>query len=130
MPKMAQGAPSRAPDEAAASKMGAVSVPRDLALGNIELPFDMAATLRAFLSDDLAWQERANCASTDGEAFFPEKGASNREAKRVCANCEVWRDCREYAISNDEPFGIWGGLSERERRKLVRAERTRLAAAA
>ena len=68
----------------------------------------------------LAWQERALCAQTDPEAFFPEKGGSTREAKRVCGSCEVRGECLEYALANDERFGIWGGLSERERRKLKR----------
>jgi len=66
----------------------------------------------------LGWQERALCAQTDPEAFFPEKGGSTREAKRVCASCEVRVECLEYALMHDERFGIWGGLSERERRKL------------
>lgn len=68
----------------------------------------------------LAWQERALCAQTDPEAFFPEKGGSTREAKRVCASCEVRAECLDYALANDERFGIWGGLSERERRKMKR----------
>ncbi|MEV0868408.1 WhiB family transcriptional regulator [Brachybacterium paraconglomeratum] len=73
-------------------------------------------------SDDaeLSWQERALCAQTDPEAFFPEKGGSTREAKKVCISCEVRAECLEYALENDERFGIWGGLSERERRKLKR----------
>ncbi|MEP6463976.1 MAG: WhiB family transcriptional regulator [Frankiaceae bacterium] len=67
------------------------------------------------------WQERALCAQTDPEAFFPEKGGSTREAKRVCTGCEVKAECLEYALARDERFGIWGGLSERERRRLKRA---------
>lgn len=66
----------------------------------------------------LAWQVNALCAQTDPEAFFPEKGGSTREAKRICESCEVRQECLEYALENDERFGIWGGLSERERRKL------------
>ena len=66
------------------------------------------------------WQERALCAQTDPEAFFPEKGGSTREAKRICLGCEVRGECLEYALANDERFGIWGGLSERERRRLKR----------
>ena len=69
---------------------------------------------------ELSWQERALCAQTDPEAFFPEKGGSTREAKKVCVSCEVRAECLEYALENDERFGIWGGLSERERRKLKR----------
>ena len=68
--------------------------------------------------DGLGWQERGLCAQTDPEAFFPEKGGSTREAKKVCLTCDVRQECLEYALANDERFGIWGGLSERERRKL------------
>ncbi len=68
----------------------------------------------------LAWQDQALCAQTDPEAFFPEKGGSTREAKRICVGCEVKQDCLEYALMQDERFGIWGGLSERERRRLKR----------
>ncbi len=66
------------------------------------------------------WQERALCAQTDPESFFPEKGGSTREAKRICTGCEVRDECLEFALANDERFGIWGGLSERERRRLKR----------
>ena len=69
---------------------------------------------------ELSWQERALCAETDPEAFFPEKGGSTREAKRVCLSCEVRSECLDYALAHDERFGIWGGLSERERRRLKR----------
>lgn len=64
------------------------------------------------------WQEQALCAQTDPEAFFPEKGGSTREAKRICRACGVRDECLEYALEHDERFGIWGGLSERERRRL------------
>jgi WhiB family redox-sensing transcriptional regulator len=66
------------------------------------------------------WQERALCAQTDPEAFFPEKGGSTREAKRICQGCDVRAECLDYALAHDERFGIWGGLSERERRRLRR----------
>jgi WhiB family transcriptional regulator, redox-sensing transcriptional regulator len=66
------------------------------------------------------WQERALCAQTDPEAFFPEKGGSTREAKKICLSCDVRDRCLEYALQHDERFGIWGGLSERERRRLKR----------
>lgn len=68
----------------------------------------------------LAWQVDSLCAQTDPEAFFPEKGGSTRDAKKICTSCEVRAQCLEYALENDERFGIWGGLSERERRKLRR----------
>lgn len=66
------------------------------------------------------WQDQALCAQTDPEAFFPEKGGSTREAKRICQACSVRDDCLEYALEHDERFGIWGGLSDRERRRLKR----------
>lgn len=66
------------------------------------------------------WTEQALCAQTDPEVFFPEKGGSTRDAKRVCQSCDVRVECLEYALANDERFGIWGGLSERERRRMRR----------
>lgn len=68
-------------------------------------------------SDD-SWRIDALCAETDPEAFFPEKGGSTRDAKRVCTGCPVRAECLEFALANDERFGIWGGLSERERRRV------------
>lgn len=82
---------------------------------------------RDYLADLLGnvpeWQARALCAQTDPEAFFPEKGGSTRDAKRICARCEVKENCLQYALDHDERFGIWGGLSERERRKIKRQAR-------
>jgi WhiB family redox-sensing transcriptional regulator len=75
-----------------------------------------------------SWRQDALCAETDPEAFFPEKGGSTREAKRVCVGCPVRMQCLEYALDNDERFGIWGGLSERERRRLRLARREPLSA--
>ena len=72
---------------------------------------------------ELAWQTDALCAQTEPEAFFPEKGGSTRDAKRVCEACPVSGKCLDYAMANDEKFGIWGGLSERERRRLRRRGR-------
>lgn len=72
------------------------------------------------LMEPLPWASRAKCLHADPEAFFPEKGGSTREAKRICGECEVRQECLEYALENDERFGIWGGLSERERRRYKR----------
>jgi WhiB family transcriptional regulator, redox-sensing transcriptional regulator len=68
----------------------------------------------------LDWQDDALCAQTDPEAFLPDKGQSNRAAKRICDGCDVKAQCLEYALANGERFGIWGGLSDRERRALLR----------
>ncbi len=85
-----------------------------------ERPSEELGALAGFFdeTEEQEWQERALCAQTDPEAFFPEKGGSTREAKRICLGCEVRSECLEYALAHDERFGIWGGLSERERRKL------------
>lgn len=66
------------------------------------------------------WLRDALCAQVDTEPFFPEKGGSTREAKRICARCRVTDECLQYALDNDEQHGIWGGLSPRQRRPLER----------
>jgi WhiB family transcriptional regulator, redox-sensing transcriptional regulator len=71
--------------------------------------------------EDRGWLARAKCMGVDPDLFFPERGASTREAKEVCRGCVVRDDCLEYALDNGEKFGIWGGMSERERRRLRRA---------
>ncbi|MEU1014349.1 WhiB family transcriptional regulator [Streptomyces sp. NPDC005900] len=69
---------------------------------------------------ELAWQEQALCAQTGADFFFPEPGSSVREAKDICRMCEMRPACLEYALANDERFGVWGGLSEKERFALRR----------
>lgn len=76
--------------------------------------------------DEQEWQERALCAQTDAEAFFPVKGGSTREAKQVCGRCDVASECLEYALRNQERFGIWGGRSERERRRIEASRKRRV----
>ena len=71
--------------------------------------------------DGADWKDKANCMGVDPDLFFPERGMSTREAKAVCRGCVVREDCLEYALANGEKFGIWGGLSERERRRIRRA---------
>jgi WhiB family redox-sensing transcriptional regulator len=82
----------------------------------LDPPMEPFAALVA--GGDESWRLDGLCAETDPEAFFPEKGGSTRDAKRVCAGCPVRLECLEYALGNDERFGIWGGLSERERRRV------------
>lgn len=78
--------------------------------------------LEALASDEAQdWRDYAACAEADPEAWFPEKGGSTREAKRVCAGCFVRQQCLEYALASDQGFGVWGGKSERERRRLKAA---------
>ncbi len=91
-------------------KLQLISVSMD-AVGSTGYQFD----------PEIDWQAKALCSQTDPEAFFPEKGGSTREAKRVCMGCEVRDDCLDYALKHNERFGIWGGLSERERRQLIKS---------
>lgn len=88
--------------------------------------------MRNLLGDELqdtSWQDLANCLGVDPDLFFPERGASTREAKEVCRGCVVQGDCLEYALRNGEKFGIWGGMSERERRRIRRQRALARAAA-
>ena len=71
---------------------------------------------------DMAWQDLANCRGADPDLFFPERGASTRTAKGICRDCQVRAECLEFAIVSSEKFGLWGMMSERERRK-IRKER-------
>lgn len=81
---------------------------------------ELIATLGAPQPIDEDWAEKARCPETDPEAFFPEKGGSTKEAKKVCQRCPVKVECLQWALDNDERFGVWGGMSERERRRLKR----------
>jgi WhiB family redox-sensing transcriptional regulator len=74
------------------------------------------------------WHAYANCLNVDPDTFFPERGASLAEAKEVCRNCVVSDACLDFAITNHERFGVWGGASPRERRRIAqqRARRGRL----
>lgn len=82
----------------------------------------------AGLFDPQPWADQALCAETDPEAFFPDKGGSTRNAKKVCRTCPVRGECLQAALDRDERFGIWGGFSERERRAM-KQDPTALAAA-
>jgi WhiB family redox-sensing transcriptional regulator len=70
--------------------------------------------------EDLSWMDRGLCTETDPEAFFPEVGEPSAPAKRVCRSCDVRTECLDYALEHGEVFGVWGGLSERERAPLRR----------
>lgn len=71
------------------------------------------------------WRQQANCLGVDPELFYPQRGGSKvlqaeqiREAKAVCASCVVRAQCLSAALERQEEHGIWGGMSERERRRL------------
>lgn len=77
------------------------------------------------------WKAAALCAQTDPDAFFPEGGGSSKAARRVCGECQVRTKCLTEALANAEPFGVWGGFNESERRhirRLMRNGRTQEAA--
>lgn len=68
-----------------------------------------------------AWTEHARCAEVDPELFYPEHGNQHsRAVKAICQTCPVQAECLEFAVANSERFGLWGGLTERERRSVPR----------
>lgn len=73
------------------------------------------------------WQSLANCQGVDPDLFFPQRGASVREAKAVCSMCKVQEQCLTTAINRGEKFGIWGGASERQRRAIRRQRKADIA---
>jgi WhiB family redox-sensing transcriptional regulator len=81
-------------------------------------PAPAAPSVSLLLGDDDDWRQYANCASSDPEPFFPDKGGSTREAKKRCGQRLVRAECLTWAMHTDQRFGIWGGLSERQRRHL------------
>ncbi len=80
----------------------------------------------AIIQQGLSWQVAARCAEVDPEIFFPERGGSSKAARAVCNECTVRIECLRYALANREQFGIWGGTSERERRRLRRLSSSRV----
>jgi WhiB family redox-sensing transcriptional regulator len=69
-------------------------------------------------SDSMKWMERGACNGMDVDLFFPKRGASVTEAKNTCAGCSVRTECLAYAQTHCIKHGIWGGLSEKQRRRV------------
>lgn len=82
-------------------------------------------TLRLAPTWPRRWQDDGLCAQADPDLWFPERGASNATAMRICQACPVRAECLDYALEHEDisGWGIWGGVSERERRKLKRDRR-------
>ena len=70
---------------------------------------------------DQNWRARALCAKTDPDLFFSPGALEHKAAKRICRECPVRRECLVYAMDTPMDFGVWGGLTERERRRYRRA---------
>jgi hypothetical protein len=68
---------------------------------------------------------KALCGQTDPEVFFPEKGGATQVAINICNMCEVRLDCLSWALTNDEKYGIWGGLTANERERLQKQRGTK-----
>jgi hypothetical protein len=69
--------------------------------------------------NELEWQRDALCSQTDPEAFFPDQERGGGDAKKICKLCPVKQDCFDYAVSNNERNGIWGGIDFTVRRSLI-----------
>jgi len=78
---------------------------------------------RQTLGPELAWMVDALCRGYDPDFFFPEDGVGVDQARRVCAKCPVKEPCLEYALRTRQEHGVWGGASERERRRILRTRR-------
>lgn len=78
---------------------------------------------KKIVSTDRSWQNHANRLGVNPELFFPERNEDQTRAKGVCAGCRVRGECLEYALVNFEQHGIWGGMSERQRRDLRKQRR-------
>ena len=72
---------------------------------------------------NLAWRQRAACRGVDPDIFYPVSEDDAAEAKNICDQCTVRETCLEFALANRERDGVWGGATERERRRMVRQRR-------
>ncbi len=72
---------------------------------------------------NLSWRQRAACKGVDPDIFYPASDEEAEEAKAICALCPVREACLEYALANRERDGVWGGATERERRRMIRQRR-------
>lgn len=77
---------------------------------------------------DNDWMPRGLCNDRPPSLFFPSDGVGVEVAKRICAECPVKEPCREYALFHRIDHGVWGGTSERERRRILRSRRLEAAA--
>lgn len=69
------------------------------------------------------WRERGACKGLDPQVFYPESDEEAEEAKTVCRGCSVQTACLEHALAAREKEGVWGGATERERRRIIRQRR-------
>ena len=74
------------------------------------------------------WMAQGNCADKPPSLFFPSDGVGVEVAKRLCVSCGVRSECLEYALRNRIDHGVWGGTSERERRRILKSRRLHLEA--
>ena len=74
---------------------------------------------------DTDWMAEGNCAERPPSLFFPSDGVGVEVAKRVCADCPVKARCLDYALDNRIDHGVWGGTSERERRRILKSRQSR-----
>ena len=72
---------------------------------------------------DISWMKRANCQDQEPSVFFPGDGIGVQAAQRICSVCPVSKTCLQYALAERVDHGIWGGKSERERRRILRRRR-------
>ena len=72
---------------------------------------------------DTEWMAEGNCSTIAPSTFFPSDGVGVDAARKICQDCPVKAPCLEYALVNRIDHGVWGGTSERERRRILRQRR-------
>lgn len=73
-----------------------------------------------FANDGSGWRDYAACRGTDTDSFYPGKGESSEVARKICRRCFVSSECLQYSIDMRDENGIWGGIPEGQRKRLLR----------
>lgn len=84
---------------------------------------DAVRPIRGALVMDIAWRSLGACRGLDPGIFFPESADQEEAAKQICAGCGVRIACLEHALARREKVGVWGGTTDRDRRRIIRQRR-------
>lgn len=83
-------------------------------------PHRLTAALEDLVGLIPSWTDEAICAQVEPDLWFPHAGENTNDPKQVCAGCPVRVKCLQHALDNDERWGVWGGLTASERRRLLK----------
>jgi WhiB family redox-sensing transcriptional regulator len=85
----------------------------------------MSAQQNTAVHDEPKWWDQGACKGLNSDMFYPDDEASAASAKAVCESCAVQSTCLEHALTIREKAGVWGGATERDRRRIIRQRRKR-----